>query len=154
MSSDTKTQASQEVESLYRELLQAWNDKRADNFARLFIEHGKVVGFDGSQMEGHERIETELSKIFAQHPTPTFVAKVNNVRFLYDETAIVDAVAGLIPRGQNDIDPSLNAIQAMVATWHRGQWRIAHFQNTPAAFHGRPELADQLTQELREQLRQ
>ena len=30
-----------------------------------------------------------------------------------------------------------------------GQWRIALFQNTPAQFHGRPEAAEALTDELR-----
>jgi hypothetical protein len=30
-----------------------------------------------------------------------------------------------------------------------GKWRIALFQNTPAAFHGRPELAEQLSADLR-----
>ena len=33
-----------------------------------------------------------------------------------------------------------------------GRWRIILFQNTPAQFHGRPELAQQLTDELRELL--
>ena len=34
-----------------------------------------------------------------------------------------------------------------------GKWKIISFQNTPAAFHGRPELAEQLSAELREELR-
>ncbi|MGZ4033139.1 MAG: SgcJ/EcaC family oxidoreductase, partial [Tumebacillaceae bacterium] len=29
-------------------------------------------------------------------------------------------------------------------------WQIALFQNTPAQFHGRPELVEQMTAELRE----
>jgi hypothetical protein len=30
-----------------------------------------------------------------------------------------------------------------------GQWRVALYQNTPAAFHGRPDLSEALTAELR-----
>jgi hypothetical protein len=33
-------------------------------------------------------------------------------------------------------------------------WQLASLQNTPAAFHGRPDLADQLTDELRAVLRE
>ena len=31
-----------------------------------------------------------------------------------------------------------------------GEWRISLFQNTPAQFHGRPDLVERLTRELRE----
>jgi hypothetical protein len=39
-----------------------------------------------------------------------------------------------------------------VAARHGGRWLIALFQNTPAQFHGRPELAQQLTEDLRQLL--
>jgi hypothetical protein len=29
-----------------------------------------------------------------------------------------------------------------------GQWRIVLFQNTPAQFHGRPSLVEEMTREL------
>jgi len=32
-----------------------------------------------------------------------------------------------------------------------GEWRIKLFQNTPAQFHGRPELVEQMTDELRKE---
>jgi hypothetical protein len=62
--------------------------------------------------------------------------------------------AGLIPAGKDDIDPALNAIHSMVAVRKSDAWRIALFQNTPAAFHMRPELGKQLTDELRAKLRE
>ena len=51
-----------------------------------------------------------------------------------------------------EINPAVNAIQSLVAVTRDGRWRIALFQNTPAQFHGRPELAQQLTEELRQLL--
>jgi hypothetical protein len=60
----------------------------------------------------------------------------------------------MVPPGQHDISPAVNAVQTLVATRDHGAWRIALFRNTPAAFHGRPELSEQLTEELREDLRQ
>jgi len=40
----------------------------------------------------------------------------------------------------------------MVVVKSDGQWRIAVFQNTPAQFHGRPELVKKMTDELRQLL--
>jgi hypothetical protein len=59
----------------------------------------------------------------------------------------------MVPPGASDIKPEVNSIQTMIATRNEGGWRIALFQNTPAAFHGRPELTQQLTDELRSQLK-
>lgn len=56
------------------------------------------------------------------------------------------------PPDQKEINPAANAIQSLVAVRASRAWRIAHFQNTPAKFHGRPELADALTEELRQLL--
>jgi hypothetical protein len=37
----------------------------------------------------------------------------------------------------------------MIAVRTSGAWKIALFQNTPAAFHDRPDAAKMLTEELR-----
>ena len=64
---------------------------------------------------------------------------------------MVRAVAGMVPPGKADIDPALNAVQSLVAAKApNDEWRIALFQTTPAQFHGRPELVQQLTDELRQ----
>ena len=61
---------------------------------------------------------------------------------------ILRAVAGLVPPGQTAIRPETNSHQTVVAEAHDGQWRIVLFQNTPAQFHGRPELVEEMTREL------
>ena len=43
----------------------------------------------------------------------------------------------------------MNSIQSLVAVETGDGWRAAHLQTTPAAFHGRPEAADELDAELR-----
>jgi len=45
-------------------------------------------------------------------------------------------------------------VQSMVAVQKGGSWKIVLFQNTPAAFHNRPELTKKLTEELRAKLRE
>ena len=141
-----------EVRSLYQRLLDAWNKRDAAAYAALFEDGANVVGFDGSQMTGRSEIETTLAQIFAHHQTASYVSKVREVRFLTPDVAILRAVVGMVPPGQNDLNPAVNAIQTLVALRRDGRWQIALFQNTPAQFHGRPELAQQLTEELRQHL--
>ena len=144
-----QTQAESQVHELYRDLLDAWNKRDAQAFAALYEEDGNQIGFDGSQMNGQAEIETHLRQIFADHMTATYVGKVREIRFLNDETAMLRSVAGMIPHGQTDINPATNAIQSLVAVKRGGQWKVALFHNTPAAFHGRPEAVTELTEELR-----
>ncbi len=66
--------------------------------------------------------------------------------------AALSAVAGLVPPGQSDLNPAVNAIQTLVALKENDRWRIALLQNTSAVFHGRPELSVDLTAELRQAL--
>jgi uncharacterized protein (TIGR02246 family) len=141
-----------QVQTLYRELLNCWNDRDAASVAALFTEDGNLIGFDGSQINGREEVKSVLQQIFGDHSTATYVGKVRGVRFLTPEVSVLRAVAGMVPPGQSDINPAVNTIHTLISMKQGGQWRIAVFQNTPAAFHGRPELAKQLTEELRETL--
>ena len=61
---------------------------------------------------------------------------------------IVRAIAGLVPPGKSAISPATNSHQTVVAEKQDGEWRIVLFQNTPAQFHGRPELVEEMTREL------
>lgn len=141
-----------EIRALYKNLLESWNRRKAADMAALFAADGSVVGFDGSQMNGQVEIAATLDQIFADHVTAAYVSKIREVRLLSNEVAIVRAVVGMVPPGQSDLNPAVNAIQTLTAVKQAGQWRIALFQNTPAQFHGRPDLAEQLTNELRQLL--
>ncbi len=150
---DSRSNDESKVCSLYREMLECWNKRNADDLAALVAKDGNLVGFDGSPLNGRSEIESVLRQIFADHPTAAYVGKVREVRFLTPEVAVLRAVAGMVPPGQSDLNPAVNTVQTLVAVKHDGQWRIAVFQNTPAAFHGRPELSEKLTEELRQVLR-
>ncbi len=143
-----------EIRALYRGMLDNWNQRSAEGIAALYAEDAAIVGFDGSQLDGRAEIEQEMRRIFADHLTAVYVGKVREVRFLTPEVAILRAVVGMVPHGQSDLNPAVNAVQTLVAARREGRWRIALFQNTPAQFHGRPELAEQLTEELQRLLQQ
>jgi uncharacterized protein (TIGR02246 family) len=141
-----------QVKKLYEDLLTSWNRRDAPAFAALFTETGAVVGFDGSQYEGRNQIESELGKIFHDHPTPAYVGKVREISFVTSDVAILRAIAGLVPPGQADLNPDLNAVQSLVAVRRGEQWGISLFQNTPAQLHLNPDERAKLTEELRELL--
>lgn len=139
-----------DVRALYHALLAAWNRRDAAGMARLYAPDGVQIGFDGSHITGPGEIEAHLAPIFAHHPTGTFVSVVREVRELAPGVALLRGDVGMIPTGKDDINPALNAVQSLIAVRIAGAWRIALFQNTPAAFHGRPEAADKLSAELRQ----
>ncbi len=145
--------SSKQISMLYHRLLDAWNMHDAAFFAAQFEDEGNCVGFDGSQIDGREAIEAEMRRIFADHEPASYVTKIREIRFLTPETAVLRAVTGMVPPGQSDIEPELNAIQSLVAVRRGNRWRIALFQNTPAQFHGRPELSEALNAELREEIK-
>jgi uncharacterized protein (TIGR02246 family) len=140
------------ISALYQQLLDSWNRHNAHDFAALVAEDGNLVGFDGSQINGRAEIELQIGQIFADHQTAAYVGKIREVRFLTADVALLRAVVGMVQPGQSDLNPAVNAIQSLVAAKRDGTWRIALFQNTPAQFHGRPDLTQQLTDELRQLL--
>jgi uncharacterized protein (TIGR02246 family) len=137
------------LHALYEAIVAGWNANDAAAFAAPFAEDGEVVGFDGSEIAGRARIAEQMAGIFADHATGTYVGIVRSVRKLGDDAALLRAVSGVVPAGADDIDPELNAIQSLVATSYEGGWQVVLYHNTPAQFHGRPEAAEELTQELR-----
>ncbi len=141
-----------QIEALYQQFLDGWNSRDAEALAAPCTEDAVLIGFDGSQNIGRAEILATLSQIFADHITAPYVSKVREVRLLNSDAAILRAIVGMVPPGQVDIAPALNAIQTIVAARVDGTWRIALIQTTPAQFHGRPELVKQLTDELRQLL--
>ena len=136
--------------AVFTALLDAWNRQDASAFASQFAPDGHLTGFDGSQMSGSAEIATELGAIFAHHQTSSYVAKVREVRSLGPTVTLLRAIAGMIPPGARALNPAVNAIQSLVLVTdlQTSSQRILLMQNTPAAFHGRPHLVTEMTEEL------
>jgi uncharacterized protein (TIGR02246 family) len=141
-----------EVIDLHRRLIDSWNANDARAMAETMTPDGLVIGFDGSQMLGRDEVVSQLSEVFADHRTATYVTKVRSVRPLGSDGALLHAVAGMVPPGGSEIIAARNAIQTVLAERRAGRWSVALFQTTPAQFHGRPEVAEALTNELAELL--
>lgn len=133
-------------------MLVHWNNADAERMGALFSESAEHVGFDGSQLSGRESITEEMRRVFADHQTGKFVTKVKWTRSLGEVAALLRAVAGMIPPGGSDIEPKLNVVHTLVAEQSDGGWSITLFQNTPAQWHGRPEMVERHTEEIRAEL--
>ena len=143
-----RTMGENEVRALYDTLITAWNDHDGTAMAAPFADDGVVIGFDGSVSSGSQAIGSEMANIFADHETGRYAVKVTSVRELGQHAVILRAIAGLVPPGRTAINPETNSHQSVVAEMQHGQWRIVLFQNTPAQFHGRPSLVEEMTREL------
>ncbi len=77
------------------------------------------------------------------------IAIIITIMVLESDAVLLRANAGMVPPGKDEVNPERNAVQSLVAVRKSGNWEIALFQNTPAVYDGRPELAKKLTEELR-----
>ena len=115
---------------------------------RDFADDGEIIGFDGSEVRGRERIASYLTGIFADHKAASFVTIVRDVRAIATDVVMLRAHAGMVPPGKSEINRATNAVQTLLAVQKDDRWQIALFQNTPAAWHGREDDANALTAEL------
>ena len=129
------------VHSLYKKLLESWNSHDAENYANLFTDDANLIGFDGSQMNGRVEINNQIRDIFSNHKVSSYISIVREIRALCPTVFLLRAVAGMVLPGQSQINSAVNAIQTLIAQKQHEDFLITLFQNTPAAFHGRPELS-------------
>ncbi len=142
----------QAVRALYVALIRAWNERDAATFAAQFLEDGSIIGYEGSIVDGRAEIARHIGDIFREHETPIYVQRVKRVRFLTPDIAILRSHVGMPTVPTLVINPALNSIQSLVAQRLADGWRVALFQNTPAQFHGRPDLVAAMTDELQRTL--
>lgn len=138
------------AQSLYKQLIDAWNNRNASAFGALFANDGICIGYDGSEMFGKQEISSSLATIFRDHPTAKYVSMIRGTKNLDGDLLLLRAHVGMLPPNKSAIDGSKNAIQVMVARINKGAERIILFQNTPAQYHGRPEMQEKLTKELQQ----
>jgi uncharacterized protein (TIGR02246 family) len=142
------------IEAIYENLINSWNETNARAFSDLFSETGTLVGFDGSTASGRQDIYYHLKSIFSDHTPAKFVSIVRDIKVLCPSVGLLRAVAGMASSEQKKINPKTNTIQSLLVVSEMGHFRIALFQNTPAAFHGRPQVVEHLTEELQKELDQ
>jgi uncharacterized protein (TIGR02246 family) len=145
-----RPEAIKAVERVYKRLIDAWNRRDAAGMAALLSSEALMIGFDGSTMIGRDDVRVTLDAIFRDHATQPYVCKIRSVRMISYHTGVLHAIVSMVPPGADVVQPELNAIQTAVVASENGEWLIEQFQNTPAQYHGRPELVAAHTEELRQ----
>ncbi len=142
-----------QIRALYADFLDGWNRRSGAAVAAVFADDGDMVGYDGTTVNGRLSIASDLRRVFGSHPTATYVGIVRTVRSVAGGVAVLHAHAGMIPPGEDDVDPGLHSIHTLVAIDEGGgRWKTTLFQATPAAWLGRRDAREALTAELRELL--
>jgi uncharacterized protein (TIGR02246 family) len=121
------------VRALYQELMDGWNRGSGDAFAAVFTEDGDLIAFDGTHFKGRKEIAPFHQQLFDKWLKGTrLVGKVNDVRFLSPDVALMHAVGSTVMRGKNEPSPERDSIQTLVAVREEGgdEWRLVAFQNT------------------------
>ncbi len=139
------------VRSLYFQMIDGWNKGSGDAFAAPFAEEGDLVGFDGMHLRGRQEIVSFHQQLFDTFVKGSrLVGKIRNVRFLTPDVAIMHAASGTIMDRQTEIEPERNSVHTLVAMkGNDGKWRLAAFQNTRAQYIERPDMSNELIEELR-----
>ncbi len=139
-----------QIRSLYAQFVDGWNRRSGAAVAATFADDGDIVGYDGTHHHGRLAIAADLRQIFTSHETASYVSVIRSVRPIAPGVALLLAYAGMIPPGSNDIDARYHTLHTVVAVDEgNGRWRISLLQATPAAWHGKPEAREALTEELR-----
>ncbi len=138
-----------QIRALYARFLAGWNQRSGVTVSSVFADDGEMIDLDGTLRSGRLSIAADMRRLFSEHATPTFVGIVRSVRRLTEGVAVLHAVAGMVPPGARELEPSLHTVHSLVAVEDGGRWKIGLLQSTPAAFHGRPEAHEALTAELR-----
>ena len=139
-----------QISALYAAFLDGWNRRSGAAVAAAFADDGDIIGFDGTHHRGRLSIAADLRQIFGSHQTAAYIGIVRSVRPMAPGVAVLLAHAGMIPPGQNDVDPTLHTVHTLVAVDEGGgRWKISLLQATPAAWHQHPDARETLTEELR-----
>jgi uncharacterized protein (TIGR02246 family) len=119
------------VRALYQQLMDGWNQGSGAAFAAVFTEDGDLVGFDGTHFKGRQEIAPFHQQLFDKWLKGSrLVGRVEDVRFLSPDVALMHAVGGTVMRGKSEPAPERDSIQTLVAVRQNGEWRLAAFQNT------------------------
>jgi uncharacterized protein (TIGR02246 family) len=136
------------VLEVYHLLLQRWNERDAEGFAALFADDGHAIGFDGSAMHGRAQVASTLGAVFQNELTGIYIATIREVRGIAPGVMLLRSIVGMVPPDSVNLNLSVQAVQSVVFVQRGDVVQIVLLQSTPAAFHGRPEVAELLALEL------
>ncbi|MGH8174112.1 MAG: SgcJ/EcaC family oxidoreductase [Rhodanobacteraceae bacterium] len=136
------------IRALELEIVEGWNARSAEAMTKSWSDAVRMVGFDGTEVNGRDNATRSLAKIFADHEVARYVCLVRGIRHLQPGVALLQAHVGMVAPKKVKIMADRNAVQTLLAVLRDGRWQTELFQNTPAKWDGRAGDVDALTEEL------
>jgi uncharacterized protein (TIGR02246 family) len=118
------------IRDLFWKLLDDWG--RGDGYAygSRFTEDADYIAFDGTHTRGRREIASSHQKLIDKWVKGTkLVGRIESVRFLSPEVALVHATGSTIFPGEDKPRPSRDSIQTLVAVKRDGGWIFTAFCN-------------------------
>jgi uncharacterized protein (TIGR02246 family) len=125
------TDDEESIRDLFRQLLDDWGRGDGNAYGSRFTEDADYVAFDGTHTRGRRAIADSHQQLFDKYLKGTrLTGRIENVRFLSPDTALVHAVGGTVMRGKTRPAPERASIQTLVAVRRDGRWRFTAFHNS------------------------
>ncbi len=119
------------IRGLFDRLLEAWGTGDGPGYGALFTDAADYVGFDGSRTVGRQAIAESHQRLFDTWLRGSrLTGRIEAVRLLNPDVALVHATGGTILAGETAPRPSRDSIQTLVAVRRDGEWRFTAFHNT------------------------
>jgi uncharacterized protein (TIGR02246 family) len=119
------------IRELFQQLLDDWGRGDAQSYGSRFTEDADYVAFDGSHTKGRQAIVDGHQPLFDRWLKGTrLVGRIESIRFLGDDVALVHATGSTIFPGEEKPRRSRDSIQTLVAKKDDGVWHFTAFHNT------------------------
>lgn len=126
------------VRDLFQRLLDDWGRGDGQAYGSRFTEDADYISFDGSHNRGRKAISSSHQQLFDKFLKGTrLMGKIENVKFLSSEIALVYATGSTVMQGKTKPSPERASIQTLVAVKRDGEWLFAAFHNTRVRTIGR-----------------
>jgi uncharacterized protein (TIGR02246 family) len=119
------------IRELFTRLLDDWGRGDGKAYGSRFTEDADYVAFDGSRTKGRSAIAASHQQLFDKYLKGTrLTGRIESVRFLNPDTALVHASGGTVMRRKTRPSPERDSIQTLVAVRRDDEWRFAAFHNS------------------------
>jgi uncharacterized protein (TIGR02246 family) len=124
-------QSKAEIEQLFHQLSQAWDQGDDEAFGACFTEDADYVTFQGDYLKGRKEIEKVHQQLWnGILRGSTMHGEIKQIRFLTPDVAIFHGVGAVKLRFHKTAPKKRNSINTNVIVKNNGEWKIAAFQNS------------------------
>lgn len=127
----TTTADESAIRDLPRQMVDAWNRGSSEGFAAPFSETADFITFEGTHLKGRKEIAAFHQQAFDTVVKGTRLeGKVNFVRLVHSQLALMLVEIGVILPGQTETSPSRDSLPLYVLTKRGEGWQIEGLLNT------------------------